>query len=248
MSRFVAALAAALALAACQQLPSPSRIISEITAEKAYDPACDANFTDNVVLRPDIGAVVVSPPGVEDPPTVVYLHGGLSDSGNFNSCDIPFLEKRFVSQGYRAVWVDYPDFQDPRLYGEKDADAVLSALDALDLRGPVYLIGTSRGGLVAANVLRRSPGQFAAAALICPLVVSLDPKTTTLLFAPKIDTPVYVFHSKSDELVPFQTALAAYDLLGGPKSADFVEGARHCYAGSAVDPYERALAWFALHK
>ena len=81
--------------------------------------------------------------------TVVMLHGsgpGASGWANFNRNLAPLVE-----QGYRVILMDFPGWSksDPIVStgsrSELNARALKGLLDALDINGPVHLIGNSMG-------------------------------------------------------------------------------------------------------
>ncbi|MGN8112420.1 alpha/beta fold hydrolase [Paraburkholderia sp. 22098] len=95
--------------------------------------------------------------------TVVMLHGsgpGASGWANFNRNVEPLVEK-----GYRVILMDCPGLSksDPVVCtgsrSELNARALKGLLDALDLEGPVHIIGNSMGGHAAVAFALANPGR-----------------------------------------------------------------------------------------
>jgi 2-hydroxy-6-oxonona-2,4-dienedioate hydrolase len=95
--------------------------------------------------------------------TVVMLHGsgpGASGWANFNRNVEPLVEK-----GYRVILMDCPGWSksDPVVCtgsrSELNARALKGLLDALDLEGPVHIIGNSMGGHAAVAFALANPAR-----------------------------------------------------------------------------------------
>lgn len=107
-------------------------------------------------------------PAGPDAPTVVFVHGlGTDNLSSFYYT----LAGPVVSAGAEAVLYDLRGHgkseRTPRGYTTADGAADLCALlDALDITRPVYVIGNSYGGLVAARTAVTAPERVAGLALI----------------------------------------------------------------------------------
>ncbi|WP_120290192.1 alpha/beta fold hydrolase [Paraburkholderia sp. BL23I1N1] len=95
--------------------------------------------------------------------TVVMLHGsgpGASGWANFNRNLEPLVEK-----GYRVILMDCPGWSksDPIVCtgsrSELNARALKGLLDAIDLQGPVHIIGNSMGGHAAVAFALANPSR-----------------------------------------------------------------------------------------
>ncbi|MFM0219938.1 alpha/beta fold hydrolase [Paraburkholderia caledonica] len=95
--------------------------------------------------------------------TVVMLHGsgpGASGWANFNRNVEPLVEK-----GYRVILMDCPGWSksDPVVCtgsrSELNARALKGLLDAVDLEGPVHIIGNSMGGHAAVAFALANPAR-----------------------------------------------------------------------------------------
>jgi pimeloyl-ACP methyl ester carboxylesterase len=109
------------------------------------------------------------PPALRDgDPTVVFVHGLVID----NLASFYYtLAGPVVAAGARAVLYDLRGHgksgRPPRGYTTRDGVADLCALlDALDVTGPVYLVGNSYGGLIAARLAVAEPQRVAGLVLI----------------------------------------------------------------------------------
>lgn len=102
------------------------------------------------------------------PPTVVFVHGLVTD--NLSSFYYT-LAGPVVSAGARGILYDLRGHgkseRTPRGYTTVGgADDLCALLDALDVTEPVYLVGNSYGGLVAARAAVNAPGRVAGLVLI----------------------------------------------------------------------------------
>jgi Predicted hydrolases or acyltransferases (alpha/beta hydrolase superfamily) len=95
--------------------------------------------------------------------TVVMLHGsgpGASGWANFNRNLEPLVE-----QGYRVILMDCPGWSksDPIVCtgsrSELNARALKGLLDAIDVQGPVHIIGNSMGGHSAVAFALANPSR-----------------------------------------------------------------------------------------
>lgn len=119
-------------------------------------------------LEPPKGA---SPPrggAFGSPPTVVFVHGLVTD--NLSSFYYT-LAGPVVSAGARGILYDLRGHgkseRTPRGYTTVGGAADLCALlDALDVTEPVYLVGNSYGGLVAARTAINAPERVAGLVLV----------------------------------------------------------------------------------
>jgi pimeloyl-ACP methyl ester carboxylesterase len=107
-------------------------------------------------------------PGIGPVPTVVFVHGLVTD--NLSSFYYT-LAGPVVAAGARVILYDLRGHgkseRTPRGYTTADgAEDLCALLDALDIAGPVYLVGNSYGGLVAARTAVTAPGRVAGLALI----------------------------------------------------------------------------------
>lgn len=168
-------------------------------------------------------------------PLVMYLHGsgGLGDDnlkqltlGNRFGTRVwllPENQKRFpcyvVAPQTDRGWIRYDFSQQPALElagfgdGSRLALEIVDALRrefAIDERR-IYIAGNSMGGAGVWNVLANRPNFFAAAMITCG-GVSPDDGTGS------VETPLWVFHGESDEVVPVSSArdrIAARRKAGG---------------------------------
>jgi pimeloyl-ACP methyl ester carboxylesterase len=98
-------------------------------------------------------------------PSVVWFAGGHAPGFGFH-----FLHRR-VRDSMRSILIDRPGtgWSDPGPYPlttAREAELMLSALDRAGERGPYLFAGSSFGGLLCANMARRSPKQTAAVVLL----------------------------------------------------------------------------------
>jgi pimeloyl-ACP methyl ester carboxylesterase len=101
------------------------------------------------------------------PPTVLFLHGLVMD----NLSSFYFTLANPVAQIAQAVLVDLRGHgrsqRPPTGYGLRDLQADLAALiTALEVRGPLHLVGNSFGGLLALALAADAPGRFASLVLL----------------------------------------------------------------------------------
>lgn len=108
------------------------------------------------------------PAAAEDPPTVVFVHGLVID--NLSSFYYT-LAGPVASAGARAILYDLRGHglseSPPGCYSTRDGAADLCALlDALGVTDPVYLVGNSYGGMIAARMAVAAPDRVAGLALV----------------------------------------------------------------------------------
>jgi pimeloyl-ACP methyl ester carboxylesterase len=112
---------------------------------------------------------VIDPPGAaHDVPTVVFLHGLMVDDLSSFYYSLAGLAQ---TVGVREVMYDLRGHgrseRTAAHYSTHDSVADLFALlDALGMTGPVYLVGNSYGGLIAARAAVAAPGRVAGLAMV----------------------------------------------------------------------------------
>lgn len=146
-------------------------------------------LSDQLVLR----GMLVRPAGDGPFPAVVYARGGNREYGKLRFLDV--VRMLAIARDGRVVLA--PEYRgeggsegEPEL-GKGDVDDVMAAVEALDAwphadTERLGLVGLSRGGLVAAWALTRSP-RFDAAVLVAP---SLDLEASAAR-RPQLDEVVY---------------------------------------------------------
>ena len=144
---------------------------------------------------------------------ILYLHGWNSVVGGVK----PTYLK---SHGHEVIepTLDHEDFQ----------RALQTAQRALDEHQPEIVVGSSRGGAVAVNLASGS----ARLVLICPAWKKWGAAKTT-----KPGTKI--FHSRADDVVPFQDSVELLTKSGLPESALIEVGQDHRLADP--EPLEALL-------
>ncbi|WP_032093072.1 alpha/beta hydrolase-fold protein [Necropsobacter rosorum] len=95
-------------------------------------------------------------------------------------------------------------------------DKTLSDNPAID-PARIYLVGLSRGAEGALNLLLKRPHFFAAALLMSGREAGtlewMDGNATANMLAPLKQLPIWLFHSKEDQIAPVQGSRINYDIL-----------------------------------
>ncbi len=121
--------------------------------------------------------------------------------------------------------------------------SVLALLDSIQSTYPVdrsrlLVTGYSLGGLGAWYLASRHPQRFSAA-----IPISGWPSSQAVA---KMQVPVYIIHSRQDELIPIEQSERVVPLLrarGVPVEFVAVEGVAHFETGRFVEALRGAVAW-----
>lgn len=153
-------------------------------------------------------------------PLIVYLHGSndlVSRDLNWYQSDIQKEYPAFVitpkcketNQGWGNTWNSTHTEATLKTLALVDSLVKLYNIDTNRL----YLYGISMGGFGVFSILEKEPGKFAAAYAICG---GSDTKAASKL----LDTPLWIFHGDSDDVVPVRLSRDVYQemvRLGGKK-------------------------------
>jgi predicted peptidase len=119
---------------------------------------------------------------------------------------------------YKYPWLEYEGIDDdPDKYNNPISASLrttLSVITGLENtynidQSRLYVTGLSLGGGGTWDIIQRRPGMFAAAVPICGYG---DTSKASLL----VDQPIWAFHAKDDNIVPFE---CTSDLIDGVKAA-----------------------------
>ncbi|WP_375261836.1 alpha/beta fold hydrolase [Palleronia sp.] len=110
---------------------------------------------------------------VGDGPPIVLIHGAGAQMRTLTATLEPRLSDRFRLIAIDRPGMGYPNPQTDELTISRQAEILVAALDALDIRRPV-LVGHSLGGALALILAQRAPERFAGLALVAPLTRHLE--------------------------------------------------------------------------
>ncbi len=124
--------------------------------------------------------------GSEDAKTIVLIHGNaapyISWDNNYNA---------LVNEGFRLLRYDlyghgYSDRPKHKVYNRDLYDRQLSELiEALGIKEPIYLVGTSQGGSICAYYVAQHPEKVEKIALLAPLFDEFEGKRNAELMKSK---------------------------------------------------------------
>ena len=252
-----------------------------------YEHISDAKFlsitymSDGLVVK----GIIAKPTKVEGKlPVIMYLRGGSDDSGKMT---VQYLKDNFyfwVKKGYMVIASQYRGVDGGQgkdeLGGADCADVrnlfhVIKELPYADAN-TIYMLGHSRGGLMALMALRE---QFPvkAAALIAPVTdyftfekqrPDLEPLLNTIIpgmpnnkeeaftrrsalcWANEIAVPLLIMHGDADTSCDLSQSTSLADALkkhGKHYKLIVYPGGDHLLVNYADDINQRALEWFAAH-
>ena len=187
----------------------------------------DITTSDKLTLRS-----WYQPPRTTGSPTIVFLHGnrgGLTERTE-TYCDI-------VSAGYGVLALDYRGYSgnpgSPSEHGlYADGRAAMAFLHTRDTPPErVILMGHSLGTGVAVQLATEYPvralvllAPYTAIAEIgasrywyAPVSVLLEDRFDSLSKAGNVTAPVFIFHGKQDETIPYEQAKRLYAAFHAPK-------------------------------
>jgi alpha-beta hydrolase superfamily lysophospholipase len=198
----------------------------------------------------------------DDPaaPSLLYLHGA-----RWNLTGSVQRIERWRRMGFNVLAIDYRGFGQSTAatpseqLAYQDAEAAWDWLRAAEPGRPLYLVGHSLGGAIAAEVAIRRPDasgvvleatftsirdmvQHTAWRLL-PVGLILTQEFDTLSKVPKIREPLLIVHGTNDHVVPYEMGERLYAAANAPKRFIRVEGgSHHNLTAVAGDQYRAALA------
>ena len=165
---------------------------------------------------------------------LILLPGGdgrlkLKPNGRIGRLRNNFLVRsrsNFHDAGYATALVDAPSdrqkkpgllagYRSSKIHAVRDIGTVLEALNAT-FGVPVFIVGTSRGSVSAANAARRAGQEFAGVALTASITVP-NRKGATLrsVMLSKISAPTLFVHHASDKcaVTPLHGARSSFEIM-----------------------------------
>ncbi len=121
--------------------------------------------------------------GPEDAPAVLMIHGATVPAWEFDRL-VPYV----VEAGMRCVRLDlfghgYSDRPSRAHDYDLFVRQVTEFVDAVELEGPVALMGQSLGSVVAARVLLQDPGRFRSLVMAAPMWRFMQPGWPSMLLS-----------------------------------------------------------------
>ncbi|MDR1439928.1 MAG: S-layer homology domain-containing protein, partial [Clostridiales bacterium] len=184
-------------------------------------------------------------------PLVVWLHGA-GEGGSDNAAQI-LANEGGTAFAAPAAQARHPAFvaapQNPNSFSwiQGEGEGVLAMIHEILAANPaidadrIYVLGCSMGGFMTFDTILADPELFAAAAPICPAVVSFIPALAAADYAKLLDLPMWLFQGGLDPTVSPADTQAAYD---GLVAAGKVPGDSFKYTVfPTVDPYDEHWAW-----
>lgn len=182
----------------------------------------------------------------KDEKIILYLHGNY---GNLTDRSAQFED--FVKDGFGVLGVSYRGYfgsgGKPTEAGLiKDGEAALKfLLDQGFLPKDIVLFGESLGSGIVVQLASRfevfavileSPFSSVTSVAqkrywFAPIGLLLLDKYNSIKFAPKIASPVLIFHGTEDRVVPFEEGKKLFDAINSPKKFIEVQGAGHVNFG-----------------
>ncbi len=168
--------------------------------------------------------------------TILYSHGNATDIGGLRH-----LQQNFYNNGYSILIYDYSGYglsegqaSEQQVYN--DVQAVYNYLLEQQLTAKqIISYGHSLGTAVATELAAHNP--VAALVLESPFTSAFRVKTTYAI-APfdkfisidkidKINTPLFIVHSKDDSVIPFWHSKALFEKANPPKQFYWFETGNH---------------------
>lgn len=168
--------------------------------------------------------------------TILYSHGNAVDIGG-----LQHLQQNFYNNGYSILVYDYSGYglsegqaSEQQVYN--DVQAVYSYLLQQQLTAnQIISYGHSLGAAIATELALRNP--VAALVLESPFTSAFRVKTTYAI-APfdkfisidkidKINTPLFIVHSKDDHVIPFWHSEVLFEKANPPKQFYWFETGNH---------------------
>ena len=169
--------------------------------------------------------------------TILYSHGNASDLGR-----LQHVQENFYRHGYSIIMYDYSGYglsegeaSEQQVYN--DVKAVYSYLVEQENLSPAQIIsyGHSLGTAVATDLAFKNP--VAALVLESPFTTAFRVKTVYPLLPfdkfssidkiNRVNTPVFITHSRDDAIVPFWHGEELFDKAKTPKDFLWLDHAGH---------------------
>lgn len=180
--------------------------------------------------------------GSEAVPLIMALHYGGQVTPYYGRDFLELLIKPAL--GDLGAIIVAPDSRHGPWASEKGEADVLVLLDHLVAAYNIdtertLLTGYSLGGMGTWYIVGRHQGRFAAA---LPIAAYPQPDSTTIPWT----IPLYIIHSRADELIPLQMSLdaaATLEAQGVDVQMVVLEGVSHYETYRFVEPLHKAIPW-----
>ena len=173
---------------------------------------------------------------------ILYFHGNAGNIGDRRAKFFSFRDAGFgvFAISYRGYFGSEGKPSEDGLI--KDAEASLEYLHELGYQdSEIVLFGESLGSGVAvqlgaeskfAAVILESPFSSVASVAqdkywFAPVSLMIKDRFDSIKYAPKISSPVLIFHGTNDEIVPFSEGKKLFESIESPKKFIEVQGAGH---------------------